>query len=305
MAYDLMNRRDNLTAHASSITGANHTVQRYINDLSAPPEKLNLGFAYYAKYFQTSGPCPSGLGCPIVPAEDSATGADQYTSGAWTFETDNMQPIDTRSIATTTDGTCGVGKGKCGSSCCSQYGNCGFGTEFCAGGCQHAFSGAGLCTGPDVFESWQTASANSQLDEKEGGRYYWDGKENLFWTWEDEDLIKRKVAEVFDAYGLGGVMAWSLGEDSNDWGHVKAMADALGNGRYQASTLESQQKAKASDGALPAQSTQEVEVVQDDGSGGSDQSDTQGTDDASWEGWCADPLDPTGETWYPCDELEK
>jgi chitinase len=36
-------------------------------------------------------------------------------------------------------------------------------------------------------------------------------------------LISRKFTEIVEARGLGGVMAWSAGEDSYDWSHLLAL----------------------------------------------------------------------------------
>ena len=67
MSYDLMNRRDNVTQHHTSVVGSEDTIKNYL-DIGAPPSKINLGFAYYAKYFTTAGDCSaSPLGCPIKP----------------------------------------------------------------------------------------------------------------------------------------------------------------------------------------------------------------------------------------------
>lgn len=46
--------------------------------------KLNLGFAFYAKYFVTQGECTQPIGCPTVQLED-ANGGDTGKSGAVTF----------------------------------------------------------------------------------------------------------------------------------------------------------------------------------------------------------------------------
>ncbi|KAJ8108075.1 hypothetical protein OPT61_g8424 [Boeremia exigua] len=122
MSYDLMNRRDTITQHHTSVTGSEEAIKNYL-DIGAPPSKINLGFAYYAKYFTTAGDCSaSPLGCPIVPAEDPVTGKDTLTSGAWTFEKQHMAPVDASSLTISNDGTCGPEKGtKCASGCCSQY----------------------------------------------------------------------------------------------------------------------------------------------------------------------------------------
>ncbi|KAH7091443.1 glycoside hydrolase superfamily [Paraphoma chrysanthemicola] len=226
MSYDLMNRRDNVTKHHSSVAGSAETIENYLA-IGAPPEKINLGFAYYAKYFTTAGDCTARpLDCPIVLAEDPITGKDLLTSGAWTFETFHMQPVSTSALTVSWDGTCGPEKGtKCSTGCCSQYGNCGTSPEHCSGACQHAF-GTG-CTDADVAGSWQNALKNGVTDEEAGGQYYLDAENGLFWTWDTPDLIERKFEEIVTKYGLGGVMAWSLGEDSADWSHIKAMNAGL------------------------------------------------------------------------------
>jgi chitinase len=140
-----------------------------------------------------------------------------------------MKAVDFSSLKPSYDGTCGAEKGtKCSTGCCSQYGNCGTSPEHCSGACQHAF-GTG-CTDPDVAGSWQLALSNSKTDEEAGGQYYFDAKNRLFWTWDTPALITRKFDQIVRKYSLGGVMAWSLGEDSYDWSHIKAMSDELKKG---------------------------------------------------------------------------
>jgi hypothetical protein len=231
MSYDLMNRRDNLTKHHSSVAGSEDTIKNYLA-IGAPPSKINLGFAYYAKYFTTQGDCgTSALGCPIVLAEDPVTGADLLTSGAWTFEKTHMQPVESSALTVSYDGTCGPEKGtRCSSGCCSQYGNCGTSREHCSGACQHAF-GTG-CTDSDVAGSWQLASKNGVTDEAAGGQYYFDAENRLFWTWDTPELISRKFDDIVRKYKLGGVMAWSLGEDSYDWSHIRRMASEVAKDGY-------------------------------------------------------------------------
>lgn len=80
----------------------------------------------------------------------------------------------------------------------------------------------------NVLSSWATAYANGVLDSSAGGEYYFDAANSIFWTWDTTDLIARKFTEIVEAKGLGGVMAWSLGEDSADWSHIRAMKDGLG-----------------------------------------------------------------------------
>jgi hypothetical protein len=231
MAYDLMNRRDTKTAHHTSVQGALDVVKNYL-DIGAPASKMNLGFAFYAKYFQTTGSSSgSALGAPIVQAEDPITGKDSLTSGAWTFEPAHMNPVDNSTLKPSYDGTCGPDKGtKCASACCSQYGNCGSSPEHCGGGCWHAF-GTG-CTDPDVAGSWQIAASEGVADEKLGGRYFFDAANKLFWTWDSPEFIAEKFEKIVRKYKLGGVMAWSLGEDSADWSHIGKISEELGKGGY-------------------------------------------------------------------------
>ncbi|KAF2714359.1 carbohydrate-binding module family 18 protein [Pleomassaria siparia CBS 279.74] len=225
MSYDLMNRRDTVTAHHSSVLGATSSIEAYLA-LGAPADKINLGFAFYAKYFTVSGPCASPLACPIVEAEDPSTGADTLTSGAWTFEPGHMVPVDAAKVKVSYDGKCGPETmTKCAWGCCSQYGNCGTSAQHCSGACQHAF-GTG-CIDTDVAGSWQVALSKGITDNVEGGQYFYDAPNGLFWTWDTPALIARKFRDVVAVYGIGGVMAWSLGEDGFDWSHVHRMAKEL------------------------------------------------------------------------------
>ena len=227
MAYDLMNRRDNVTAHQTSVQGALQAVQNYIA-IGAPPSKINLGFAFYAKWFETQGDCGSNwLGCQTALLEDATTGADTHASGAMTFEKQNMVPQpDPNSLTVSPNGTCGSGTGlKCPSGCCSQYGNCGTGDDFCKSGCQHAF-GTG-CQDPDVAASWAVAQTKAITDTAQGGQYYWDKDQKLFWSFDTPQLMQQKFDTIVKPLGIGGVMAWSLGEDSFDWSHIKAIAGAV------------------------------------------------------------------------------
>ncbi|KAF2003995.1 carbohydrate-binding module family 18 protein [Amniculicola lignicola CBS 123094] len=250
MTYDLMNRRDAVTAHHTSVAGSAAAIENYLN-IGAPPEKINLGFAFYAKYFTTASDCTNQpLGCPIEEAEDPVTGSDTLKSGAWTFEKWHMTPVDGGALPVSTDGTCGAEKGtKCASGCCSQYGNCGTSKEHCSGACQHAF-GIG-CTDSDVAGSWQRAKNNGVYDEEEGGQYYFDADEKLFWTWDTPEIISRKFEEIVKTYGLGGVMAWSLGEDTFDYSHVRQIAEELKASEINVVLNDGTDEKTASDEAAP------------------------------------------------------
>lgn len=222
MTYDLMNRRDNITTHHTSINGSLATINRYLDVLCLPAAKANLGFAFYAKYFTTDPAytCETGLGCTTVLLED-ATGADTGKSAAMTFETANFASAPTN-LTETTDGSCGAAVGfKCKTGdCCSAYGYCGSTADYCGTNC---LSDYGVCTDISITSLFKTAMANGVTDEDAGGEYYYDKENNVFWTWDTAELIERKFEEIVKVKGLGGVMAWSAGEDSRDWSHMLAL----------------------------------------------------------------------------------
>ncbi|KAI1213131.1 glycoside hydrolase family 18 protein [Annulohypoxylon truncatum] len=236
MTYDIMNRRDTTTNHHTSVVGSADAIHRYL-ELGCPPSKINLGLAYYAKYFETPAnvTCTQPLGCPIVKAEND-DGSDAGTSGAVTFEKANVFPAPPpTNLSATSDGSCGAGTGfTCAGfadgACCSPYGYCGSSAAHCGVGCQSAF---GTCSGPDISAAFPKALANGILDEQQGGMWYWDAESRLFWTWDTAALMERKFREIIEPMALGGVMAWSLGEDSADWSHITTvtrMAQGVQNG---------------------------------------------------------------------------
>ncbi|KAL7781713.1 glycoside hydrolase family 18 protein [Trichoderma afarasin] len=87
MTYDLMMRRMNTTTHHSGVANSLASVTTYI-ERGLSPSKINLGFAFYAKYFTTAPGvnCTTPVGCPTAVLED-AEGNDTGLSGAITFET--------------------------------------------------------------------------------------------------------------------------------------------------------------------------------------------------------------------------
>ncbi|KAI0011879.1 glycoside hydrolase family 18 protein [Xylariaceae sp. FL0662B] len=87
MTYDLMNRRDNATRHHTGVQLSLDAVRAYA-DSGAPRDTINLGFAFYAKYFRTErGPCfeTNPIGCPTGPMEDPETGADLGRAGGFSW----------------------------------------------------------------------------------------------------------------------------------------------------------------------------------------------------------------------------
>jgi GH18 family chitinase len=72
-------------------------------------------------------------------------------------------------------------------------------------------------------ESFKEALKSGTYDEVGGGYYYWDGKVNVWWTFDTEDAIKRKFPALVARKGLAGVFAWGLGEDGPVFNHLDAM----------------------------------------------------------------------------------
>jgi chitinase len=87
--------------------------------------------------------------------------------------------------------------------------------------------GYGNCHNVTVLGSFSRALEHGQTDLAGGGQYYWDPEAHLFWTWDTPELIVKKYEEIVKGKGLGGIMAWSLGEDSADWSRLAALAEML------------------------------------------------------------------------------
>ncbi|KAM4068168.1 glycosyl hydrolases family 18 domain-containing protein [Hirsutella rhossiliensis] len=162
MTYDIMNRRDNVTNHQSSVVDSKATIEMYM-ELGVNASKMNLGFALYAKFFETDGECTQSVGCPTVLLEFE-NGTDTQKSGAVTFETQSFSD-----------------------------------------------------------PAFAEALKKGNLDSERGGQWYWDPATKKYWTWDTPQLVTRKFNDIVKPMQLGGVFAWSMTEDSNDWGHIKAM----------------------------------------------------------------------------------
>lgn len=79
----------------------------------------------------------------------------------------------------------------------------------------------------DVAASFTRALDKGTYDDKEGGYYYWDGEEDIWWTFDTTDAIKRKFPLIVDKKRLGGVFAWGLGEDAPVFEHLGALNEGL------------------------------------------------------------------------------
>lgn len=168
MTYDLMNRRDNLTKHHTGAQASLDSIETY-EQRGFPPEKMNLGFAFYIKWFKTdaSGGCDHHpVGCRTALMEDPVTGADLGQAGAFSWH----DPVP-----------------------------------------------------EELLISFQKAMSNGKYDEKHGGHYYWDREEDVWWSWDTPDAIARKFPALMEKRNLGGAFAWGLGEDADDFVHLRAL----------------------------------------------------------------------------------
>lgn len=88
MTYDLINRRDSITKHHTSIEASRSALQAYVSR-GAPLHKLNLGFAFYVKWFKTdTEDCArerTAIGCKTLLLEDPITGEDLGRAGGFSF----------------------------------------------------------------------------------------------------------------------------------------------------------------------------------------------------------------------------
>jgi GH18 family chitinase len=171
MAYDLMNRRDNVTKHHTGLTISLSAVDAYI-ERGLPAEKVNLGFAFYIRWYRTAA-CrrdQQPLGCSTVLLEDPKTGADLGQAGAFSWH--DKVPSE-------------------------------------------------------LLISFEKAMDMGRYDFDDGGHSFWDSDENIFWSWDTPFAIERKVQLIAANKNLGGVFAWGLGEDAEEWSHLDALNKAF------------------------------------------------------------------------------
>lgn len=86
MTYDLMNRRDNVTKHHTGLEASLEAIDAYL-DGGVPPAKINLGLAFYVKWFKTlpgSGCHEHPIGCKTELMEDLA-GGDLGKAGGFSW----------------------------------------------------------------------------------------------------------------------------------------------------------------------------------------------------------------------------
>jgi GH18 family chitinase len=172
MTYDLMNRRDNITKHHTGVELSLDAISAYIEN-GVPPEKANLGFAFYVKYFKTdpNGGCKKyPVGCKTTLMEDPVNGGDLGQTGGFSYHDSVPSEVDI---------------------------------------------------------SFKKALEGSKYDDVQGGNYFWDPEENIWWTWDTPEAIAKKFPLIVEKKKLGGVFAWGLGEDAPEWQHLKTLTASV------------------------------------------------------------------------------
>lgn len=53
MTYNLIDRRDSVAKHHTGIEASDESIEAYLG-MRVTPERLNLGFAFYIKWFETA-----------------------------------------------------------------------------------------------------------------------------------------------------------------------------------------------------------------------------------------------------------
>lgn len=81
----------------------------------------------------------------------------------------------------------------------------------------------------ELQASFERAKTGRKWDEVGGGTGFWDEKEDMWWTWEDEKAIKEKVEKVVGGKQMGGVFAWGLGEDGDKFNHLQTLSKSYGD----------------------------------------------------------------------------
>lgn len=81
----------------------------------------------------------------------------------------------------------------------------------------------------EISASFVRALEKGSYDAIEGGHYFWDAEERIWWSWDTPEAISRKFSAVVEKRGVGGVFAWGLGEDADGWQHLRAASTGVRN----------------------------------------------------------------------------
>jgi len=79
----------------------------------------------------------------------------------------------------------------------------------------------------ELEKSFKKALKGALWDDVQGGNYYFDADESIFWSWDAPYVIEKKFPLIVEEKKLGGVFVWGLGEDSFKWEHLKALTDGF------------------------------------------------------------------------------
>lgn len=79
----------------------------------------------------------------------------------------------------------------------------------------------------ELERSFEKALKRALWDDVQGGNYYFDADENMFWSWDAPYVIEKKIPQIFEEKKLGGIFVWGLGEDSPKWEHLEALTSGF------------------------------------------------------------------------------
>lgn len=81
---------------------------------------------------------------------------------------------------------------------------------------------------PAVQASYRRALKQGVYDEVHGGHYYWDSKEDLWWSFDTpQSIAEKKFPLVVMNRRLGGVFAWGIGEDAPLYRHFQTVSHVI------------------------------------------------------------------------------
>lgn len=78
---------------------------------------------------------------------------------------------------------------------------------------------------PELKISFDKAVKGGTYDKD--GYFYFDAEQDLFWSFDTPDTLRRKISQIRKMRGIGGVFAWGLGEDAPKFDNLKAANRAV------------------------------------------------------------------------------
>ncbi|KAI5302676.1 hypothetical protein KEM56_000466 [Ascosphaera pollenicola] len=223
LTEDQMDVFSNVTGYLTGITSCNETISDYL-ELGMPASKGTLGMPFYGQGYSVESDCKDGLGCKVVKAGEKKGDVVGKTADVmWTAAFLGPAPKDASEAGK--GDMCGPStQKKCpGNTCCSPAGYCGSTEDYCGWNCLPSW---GHCNGSTSIGSFDKARNDKHAITDEGA-YYFDKDASFFWTWDPAERYSDKYNTVVAGNQLGGVMVWSLGEDSYDWSHLKKLNEVI------------------------------------------------------------------------------